>query len=459
MNEPYVTIDEVGLGAVEPEPIGRGGQATVHRLLSLRLPDCGGDLVYKRYRVPTLVSDGVPDLIRCRSGMAADTRRWLDRFTLWPVRAVVDRDQVLGVVMPLIDPGFMHHIRHDMGTLAHRPREAQWLMTAPELLARSTTSGDATTEDRFGVCRDLAAALRLLHDSGITFGDISPKNALWRVDDAPTLQLIDCDGARWAGTRTTVRQLNTPDWNPPEPGPLSPATDLYKLGLFVLRVLAPGRGQTGSRDPERARPLLGDIGTGMLAAALGAPPSGRPTAAQWFHHLTTRAPVAPPSIHSVRLDDDVVVRGRPVVVEWDATGAIEVDVHLLDGPSVRVAANEPPTATVSPLRSGPIRIVARNRFGETVRDTAPVFVLDPPVIRAPAVPDPTAGTVLALPEFPAPDFVSVPGGITPIPLPVDVRTDAARLPLPALDLPVPATAPGPAVLPGLPTLIGTGGDR
>jgi hypothetical protein len=111
--------------------------------------------------------------------------------------------------------------------------------------------------------------------------------------------LVDCDAVRFRGSAAVTRQLNAPDWDPPEGGSvLTEATDLYKLGLFVLRVLNPGAQASTAREPRRADPLL-RIGRGqeMLRAALSADPRHRPTAVWWRNYFADLAVMTATDLH------------------------------------------------------------------------------------------------------------------------------------------------------------------
>jgi hypothetical protein len=69
---------------------------------------------------------------------------------------------------------------------------------------------------------------------------------------------------------------------------LTQATDLYKLGLFVLRVLSPGPQASTFRDPGRVMGKLDAEGRGLITAALGPVGSARPTAAAWSAYFAQR---------------------------------------------------------------------------------------------------------------------------------------------------------------------------
>ena len=279
-------IDRADLGDLG-DRLGKGGQATVHRLPSLRLPDVAGEGVYKHYHVGHQPPHGLRAIVRARSKLAAPVRARLDEIASWPARVVIDRGVICGVVMPLIPGSFFDHRRLPSGKVSTLPREVQSLFIGPELAARAGLAFPDTTE-RLAVCRDLAGALALLHENGLVFGDINAKNELFRTGAAPSVMLVDCDAVRIRGSAPVVRQLNAPDWAPPEGAVLTQATDLYKLGLFILRTLSPGPQASTSRSPQRLRSVLDTEGRRLLGAALADLGRLRPQAAEWESYFADR---------------------------------------------------------------------------------------------------------------------------------------------------------------------------
>jgi hypothetical protein len=120
------------------------------------------------------------------------------------------------------------------------------------------------------------------------FGDLNAKNELFRLHPAPTLMLVDCDAVRIRGSAPVVRQLNAPDWAPPEGAVLSQATDLYKFGLFVVRALSPGPQASTARDPRRVYDILDAEGRALVTQALSATGRERPPAAAWRNYFGKR---------------------------------------------------------------------------------------------------------------------------------------------------------------------------
>ena len=121
-----------------------------------------------------------------------------------------------------------------------------------------------TPTERLMICRDFAAALHLVHKNDLVVGDLSARNGLYRLDERPSVMLVDCDAIRVRGTMAAMAQLNSPDWDPPE-RPLTQSSDRYKFGLFVLRCLSTGAQMSTTRDLARADAALNAEGRGCCA--------------------------------------------------------------------------------------------------------------------------------------------------------------------------------------------------
>jgi len=267
--------------------LGSGGQAVVYLAPELRLPDVTGELVYKEYKGDQVTPNGLRAIVGVRSRLDARERARLDSMAAWPVRVVREHGRICGVVMPLIADSFFQDRTLPTGRRSRDPREVQNLFVDPELAGRLGMP-QLSMSQRFAVCRDLAAVLALLHGNEVVFGDVNAKNALFRERPEPMVMLVDCDAVRIRGSAAVVRQLNAPDWNPPEGSVLTQVTDLYKLGLFVVRVLNPGQQASVARDPRRVFDRLDPEGRALVVAAVGDVGSVRPSAATWRAYFARR---------------------------------------------------------------------------------------------------------------------------------------------------------------------------
>jgi len=164
--------------------------------------------------------------------------------------------------------------------------------------------------DRAGrLLAQLAGTLAHLHEQGLVHGDVTPSNVLVAADDH--VKLADFGGVRPTGERAEV---GTPGYLSPEQlagEPLSPASDVYALGL-VLRACLDG---------------VADVPAGLtalVAETTDPDPVRRPSAAAVAVRLEARGggqhtlvlpPPSPPPSRSSRL--------------WPAAAALLLAVLLL----------------------------------------------------------------------------------------------------------------------------------
>lgn len=288
-----IVVDLAQLGR-PGDLIGSGGQAKVYQLPGVTLADVPHPLVYKQYRPGHAPPHGLHAIVARRYRLDHKTWARLDRATAWPVRVVEDNGAVSGVLMPLISDDFFQRRTLPSGTSTRTLREVQHLFVDPE---RSERLGmpSASLRDRILICRDFASIVHLLHSNAMVIGDLNAKNAVFRFGVRPTVMLVDCDAIRIRGAMAVVRQLNAPDWDPPESS-LSQATDRYKFGLFVLRCLAPGPQASVNRDTQWLTDRLDPYGKRLLSDSLSSDPGARPTPQMWgryFDQLLSGRPTGP----------------------------------------------------------------------------------------------------------------------------------------------------------------------
>jgi hypothetical protein len=163
--------------------------------------------------------------------------------------------------------------------------------------------------ERIALTYALARLLVALHDAAppAGHGDLSARNVLWSLQDAPRVYLIDCDNSE-VGAATLPggepgeprRRAMTPNWDDPTiPPGANPDlfSDRYSLALIFLRVAGAAHYPVQRRQrrremvaidfdvPEVARHLpslrRGAPIWGLCAAGLSMKRSGRPAAATW----------------------------------------------------------------------------------------------------------------------------------------------------------------------------------
>ncbi|WP_229072852.1 hypothetical protein [Actinoplanes sp. DH11] len=273
--------------------LNSGANGVIHRLDEFRLPDEPGELVFKQYRkgaTPVPVH-GLATLVAVRRRLVKQRKAALDELAAWPLRAVIGPDnEASGVLMRLIPGHYFEEMSLPSGARARVPREIQHLIADPGQgrLGEVDVPADGDADSRLRICERFAFALSLLHGARIVFGDVSARNVLYRLRPRPSVYLVDCDAARLTSTSAVNRQMHSPDWDPPEKGEQTLRTDRYKLGLFVLRCLTPGKGSSLNRDLTAAAPMLDGRGTDLLRRSLEGAPGDRPLAREWLFHLRAR---------------------------------------------------------------------------------------------------------------------------------------------------------------------------
>lgn len=294
------TVQEADLG--QRHEIGSGGMARVHLVPDFLLPEAPGvRLVYKKFRtkVRPVPSYGLQALVRMYNDLEPAQRQVFGRSFNWPVRVVADgADGAAGVLLPLLPDAFFQELRLSSGARKRKPAEAQFLFQDAAYCARVGVPF-LDEQQRRALCRSLAYGLGLLDRADVVYGDLSARNLLYRVSPRPGVMLVDCDAVRpHGGAAAFGAQPHSPDWEPPEAllarrrrdpagyNIQNKATDRYKLGLAVLRILTPGPGCATNTDPERARPYLPHPLFTFLQRSLGDDPSQRPTAREWYQEFT-----------------------------------------------------------------------------------------------------------------------------------------------------------------------------
>lgn len=392
--------------------LGKGGEASVYDLPELQLPDVRGALAYKWYHVPHGSLSSLIKVVGVRTGLDDERRERLDEITAWPLRVVEKDGQALGIVMRKVPAAYIDNLNL-LGTHGTKLsfREVQNLFIDPQLATRLGRPVP-TDEERLRVCRDFAGGLAFMHDElGVVFGDVNAKNEVFRLDTSPMVMFLDCDGVRPRGVAPVVQQLNAPDWQPPEGGPLTRGSDLYKLGLFILRCLTPGKFGSVRVDPAAVGGKLDATGLAMLTRAVGDVVNDRPSAREWQLYLRKLLgeAVAPPRLGDVTLDRSLVLNGQSVLVDWEALDATEVVLRAKD---VEVRVDGTAGTGKTPIQldgSGFVEVTAVNELGLDTCSVGPVTVVEPPT---------HTELPVAMPNLPWPrlDEQALPT-VDPIPLP------------------------------------------
>lgn len=208
-----------------------------------------------------------------------------------------------------------------------------------------------------------------MHKHGLVYGDLSLKNAAVALNPL-RVKLLDCDAAA-SLTDPQRKQMHSPSFNPPEMSTgtklQDDVTDVYKLGLCVIRCLAQGAGITQAKDPAILTATLDQPAIDVIARAVGVDRARRPDARELFDCLERNllAKASPPVLRAAWLDRDTTIRGQDIQVSWNSTGAKEVVINGANGLRTTVPDQGTPTGTctVTPLASGPIHVEVVNSHG------------------------------------------------------------------------------------------------
>jgi len=358
--------------------LGEGAFGKVYRVPDYHLPGDPDDLAYKEFTADQAQqAHATQAAVTFRDGLSKPDRDDLDIHAAWPRAVVEDGGVVVGLLMPLIpDDFFCELIDGTTGDRKRTPREMQWLIaTRAQCDAAEIDLSDVDKTQRITLLAQLVYAVGRLHKHGWVFGDLSFKNAVFAVEP-PRMMLIDCDGAASVNDLRR-KQAHTPFWFPPEcektPGQpyldlQDTVTDVYKLGLAILRCLSPGKGAVTAKSAARLANELDGVGLDLVARAVGADRRARPLARELYGYLCSqqKSRVHPPEVITARLATPLRVRGMDARVEWEITNVPEVTIRVGSSApmTVPVPANAGPQLHVFPAReSGPVTIEAGNRYG------------------------------------------------------------------------------------------------
>lgn len=404
--------------------LGEGGFGVVHEIAAHRLPrSLGGDLVFKEVKRSLSEADRREALATMaqatafRDRLSPADQQDLDQYSVWPVAMVVDGAEPVGCVMPRLPAACYVNT-------PSKPVELNlsWLCAKSSATQRAglDTSGFDEPEVRLAILTQLVYAVGRLHRHGRIYGDVSLKNVAFSLDPV-NVYLMDCDGTADVADASR-KQGHSPGFAPPECDANRSAspqtvqdeiTDVYKLGLCIIRGMTKGRGATQASTPAHLAGVLAPATLEMLRRAVSADRAERPTAAELFRVLKAdlEARIAPPQLLEASLSHLNALRGQAVDVRWQATGATG---QRLTGPK-GWTQDLPLDAThwsVPMQASGHIFLELSNRHGGAHFDLGRVEVHDlPPVsIALPAVP--LEGLRLARPAVPRLPSVDLPAGLS-----------------------------------------------
>ena len=276
--------------------LAEGGFGRVFRVDGLVLPGLNGPFGFKEFSIEHIDQGRRAEaVVAFREALDTGERAELDRYCAWPCAVVADeRETVCGLLMPLVSEDFFCRVTDPgSGQMTSRPRESSWLIaSSKQRVAAQVDMPDVGLPERLVLVTQLTYVVALLHGHGWVLGDISFGNAVFALEP-PRLMVIDCDGA--APIRDLDRkQYSTPFWEPPESSLeyssarqdlQDAATDVYKLGLAIMRWLTPGQGASSSRAISRLADELDPEGVALVTRALSDTRATRPTARDLYDYF------------------------------------------------------------------------------------------------------------------------------------------------------------------------------
>jgi len=434
--------------------IGEGASARVFEVHNFRLRAFQDlPLAYKEYMNPSPETAAIAvNVMKFRDRLVQQhprACRELDTFFAWPLELVEDDQSgdVCGFLMAMAEPAFCW----DRGKLAGRPRTMDWLVVEDDRLQRINADPLAVTvADRLLLMTQLTFAFAILHAKGWVFGDLSFKNVAFRLNP-PQILILDCDGTAELGDPRQYQQ-HTPFWDPPEyqggQGQCDQdlRTDVYKLGLAIIRCLKPGPGATTTKGVGRLYGVLNNDGLDLVTRAISDDRDERPRSAkEIFTYLrqVTDQLLVPPRIGYAELLTPLVLmapQGQEGRVAWAVEGATEI--------SILIDESAPPVRSVAPAdhlhecafpvpRSGQVVILASNPYGMDRRIVGDVTLFEVPAFNA------SLGD-LPIPVFPALGAVTVEVPGTPLPGPGHGLPGTPVITVPDVVIPM-LSAPGATV--------------
>ncbi len=204
-------------------PLARGGEAAVYALAA------NPSLVAKVYHRPT--PEGAAKLAAMIAFPPADSDTWAAaRHVAWPISRLLggdDGEAVVGCLMPRVE-----NARRVVEFTNPRARLRACPLFHYGYLLRTA--------------RNLAAAVRGLHERGFVLGDLNESNVL--VTPQARVTLVDADSFQVPGPAGVHRcRVGKPEYTPPElqdvclaGRDLGPEHDAFALGVLVFQLLMQG---------------------------------------------------------------------------------------------------------------------------------------------------------------------------------------------------------------------------
>lgn len=385
-----VNWSELGIPA-DAEPFADGAVGELFHVPREIAGLPGRKLVFKRVKTQlqagvdrTRVLAQMRSVVEFRDRLSTAELADLDAVTVWPLAMVERAGADIGALISLIDGEFFVDATPPGRPPGRQLFELQFLCVSDGYFTKRgidpKVTGDSVT--RLALAARLAYALEIVHRYPVVFGDLHLKNAVAATEPIARVLLMDCDSV--AELRDPGRvQLHGLGFVPPEIFNKSRklqdhVTDVYKLGLCIVKILSPGNGATQATDPARTAPgMLDAQGVHLLRKAVSANRTERPQAWELRDYLVRRVRglIQEPELMSAELSHRVALRGSEIFVRWQQRHGTEVRIFGANGFTIE---GIDPVACASgyairPPTAGPIDVEVWNRFGPSERIRAGYF--------------------------------------------------------------------------------------
>lgn len=268
-------------------PLARGGQGTVYRVPDYEF-DGRRNLVYKEYSRKIIRSYGdelvfnLQKMVDYPSTFAPNIESRFYRWVTFPRQVVVAQSgQAVGYVMDEINDKYR-------GSDQSTTTEVLKLFN-PKVKIEQSLGFAPTPEQLASLTANLLIVLKFMHEHGVVVGDISARNIVFTNPGSvpPTsplgpmqVKFLDADSFRIQGESAPMRQADSPNYETPETlitrkkiarlvnqgaGQIeidrartsllhqTQSSDVYKLGLIILRVWDRTETSFAIQDSAKAR--------------------------------------------------------------------------------------------------------------------------------------------------------------------------------------------------------------
>jgi len=157
---------------------------------------------------------------------------------------------------------------YDIGDAKGQPFITMEFVDGEDLASLLRRIGRPIPEKAAEIARQLCAGLHALHERGLLHLDLKPSNVM--IDGRGRVRIMDFGLATRADAAGTSRSAGTPAYMAPEQwggGELTPAADLYALGLILFELFT-GRAAVSARSLQETRRWHAESTPQSLSASL-----------------------------------------------------------------------------------------------------------------------------------------------------------------------------------------------